>query len=1312
MSLKPPKALSFEGNLDENYRVWAQQYELYALAAGVTDKAENVQVATFLHVAGPQAQQVFNSFDLTEAEKVKIETVQKKFKLYCSPKKNITYIRFVFFTRNQGVTENFDSFLTDIKLKARDCEFGELKDSLIRDRIVCGIHGKGTREKLLQDSELTLKKATDKCRAIEASATQVKNIIAEDSSVSAVSKTPNKGNYQRKGTKWRKPKNSYQHAQPNPKQGYGGQKTACGNCGKNHPPKQCPAYGKVCGKCHKKNHFALVCRSSGDSTVAEIDAHEPSQDTSYSYLFLDGITLEANAVTNDWMQEIKVENTPINFKLDTAAQANIIPLNMLRSISTGPLQPSTVRLKSYSQHTIKPEGQINLKCTVKDKCVNLAFQVVNLDASPILGKDACVELGLIKRLPIDSVNLKKDYADLCKGLGQLPGVYKIKLKPNTVPVIQPPRRIPHAIRDKVKEELDRMESLGVIVKQREPTPWVNGMVVVQKGQKLRICIDPTQLNKWIMREHHPTVTVEEVAAQIRNATKFTKLDARHSYWHIILDEESSKLCTMNTIFGRYRFLRLPFGLCSSSDIMQRAMEDMLEGIDGVKVIVDDILVWGNSDTEHDSRLKQVLDRVRSGGLQLNPDKADVGKTEVNYVGHILSRDGVKPNPERIRAVLDMPEPSSKQEVHRFLGMVTYLSKFIPNLSDISAPLRELLKEDIAFTWDEPQNASFKKLQKMITSTPVLKYYDVNEPITLSVDASKDGLGACILQDNHPVAYASRALTPTQRDGYSQLEKELLGIVFGCKRFHDYVYNKQVHVETDHKPLEAIFQKNLCQLTPRVQKMVLHLQRYDLKVSYRPGKELLLADTLSRAYLQEANDTLYDELLDVNMVSILPMSAQKLEEFQKATKDSPSLTALREIVLKGWPSTKDECPVQARPYWDYRDEIAYADELLFKCDRVIVPESLRAETLKRIHESHLGVVRCKQRARDILFWPGMTSQIQDIVEKCDICAKYRVNNAKEPLMSHPLPERPWAKVGVDLFDCNGDEFLVIIDYYSKFPEVMQLRDQTSRTVISKLKSVFARQGIPDTVISDNGPQFSSADFKRFAETWEFEHVTSSPRFPQSNGQAESCVKTVKKLIKKCREDDTDPYIALLELRNTPIEGIGKSPAQLLMSRRLRTRLPISKMLLYPQAENTVEVKAKLKLRQNDQKVHYDRRAGNTLPVLKPGDKVRVQVSDHTWRPAIIRAITDKPRSYIVEVPNGRKYRRNRINIRLSKEADEQFEPQAYVPDPVPGLYTPDPFVPPEDQQLEPQPVPQTTPEQADGTYVTRSGRAVIKPLRYR
>ena len=218
-------------------------------------------------------------------------------------------------------------------------------------------------------------------------------------------------------------------------------------------------------------------------------------------------------------------------------------------------------------------------------------------------------------------------------------------------------------------------------------------------------------------------------------------------------------------------------------------------------------------------------------------------------------------------------------------------------------------------------------------------------------------------------------------------------------------------------------------------------------------------------------------------------------------------------------------------------------------------------LKRIHESHLGIEKSRQRARNILYWPNMNAQITDLIANCSSCLKYRNNNTKEPLIQHEVPDRPWQKIACDLFTLGGKYYLLTVDYYSKWIEIGLLRDSTvSSEVITQLKSTFARYGIPDQVISDNGRPFSSRKFKQFADSWEFKHTTTSPKHPQANGQVEKAIGTTESVLKKAYEDGTDPYIALLENRNTPITGLSYSPAQIFLTRRLKTKLPITTQLL--------------------------------------------------------------------------------------------------------------------------------------------------------
>ena len=267
-----------------------------------------------------------------------------------------------------------------------------------------------------------------------------------------------------------------------------------------------------------------------------------------------------------------------------------------------------------------------------------------------------------------------------------------------------------------------------------------------------------------------------------------------------LDEESSKLCTFNTPFGRHLFLHVPFGIASASEIFQRVMSQMVEDIDGSEAIMDDIVVWGKDQTEHGMRLTQVMDKAKARGLKFNKGKCKFRQNQISYVGHVLSGEGLKAHPEKIRAVQDMKQPQSQRELMTFLGFIQYLKKFMPNMADISAPLRKLTEKDVEWKWTETEENSFNKLKKLATEAPVLRFYDPTLFLTLSVDSSSTGLGCVIMQEGQPIAYASRALTKTQHN-YPQIEKETLAVVFGCEKFHQFVYGRNVEVETDHRPLQ-------------------------------------------------------------------------------------------------------------------------------------------------------------------------------------------------------------------------------------------------------------------------------------------------------------------------------------------------------------------------------------------------------------------------------------------------------------------------------------------------------------------------------
>lgn len=405
------------------------------------------------------------------------------------------------------------------------------------------------------------------------------------------------------------------------------------------------------------------------------------------------------------------------------------------------------------------------------------------------------------------------YEDVFEGTGLLEGKYHLELNENAQPVVHPPRKVPVAIKDQLQTELNRLCDMNIITQVTKPTPWVSSLVTVVKPNKLRVCIDPKHLNQHIKRSHYPLHTIDDLLPELSNAKIYSVVDAKNGFWHVQLDEESSYLTTVNTPFGRYRWLRMPFDITSAPEEYQRRQDQAVEGIPGVKSIIDDILIYGEGKTEeeaikdHDRKFRLLMERCRERNIKLNKDKLKLKMKEVKFIGHLITNKGLKMDPKKVHAVLEMPKPTDVSGVRRLVGFVTYLSKFLPKLSHICEPLRKLTLKDSEFCWLENHDKALTEIKTLVTSEPILKYYDPNMELTLQSDASETGLGAAILQENQPIAYASRSLTDTETR-YAQIEKELLSVVFGLQTFHQYTYGRNVYVTSDHKPLESILKKPL------------------------------------------------------------------------------------------------------------------------------------------------------------------------------------------------------------------------------------------------------------------------------------------------------------------------------------------------------------------------------------------------------------------------------------------------------------------------------------------------------------------------
>ena len=407
------------------------------------------------------------------------------------------------------------------------------------------------------------------------------------------------------------------------------------------------------------------------------------------------------------------------------------------------------------------------------------------------------------------------------------------------------------------------------------------------------------------------------------------------------------------------------------------------------------------------------------------------------MGHKLTDRGVEPDPAKVVAITEVPAPTDKSGVQRFLGMCQYLSKFCHNLSETVLPLRDLTREDYAFLWSNKHESAFNSAKKLIASATALRYYDAALPVTLQVDASEDAIGGVLLQNDQPVCFTSHTLNSMEKT-YAQIEKECLAIVSCMDKWHQYLYGKHdITVHTDHQPLETIFKKPLSKDPRRLQRMMLKLQRYQFTVRYKKGKELYVADTLSRAAVTGHPSSTAKQECEVFRLEIAEMDLEPnqvtpdtLKRIRRETAKDPVLAPLHMVIMNGWPSERKETPEPLRLYWNFRDEISVYDGVLYRSHQVIVPAVLRDKMLQKIHKAHQGADSSIRRARESLFWPGMQAAIREKCLSCGLCAQYLSERPQEPMRSHDIPTRPWSKISADLFQLDGSNYLVMVDHYSQ------------------------------------------------------------------------------------------------------------------------------------------------------------------------------------------------------------------------------------------------------------------------------------------
>ena len=619
-------------------------------------------------------------------------------------------------------------------------------------------------------------------------------------------------------------------------------------------------------------------------------------------------------------------------------------------------------------------------------------------------------------------------------------------------------------------------------------------------------------------------------------------------------------------WGRYVYTVAPMGLNPSGDWWCKKSDEALVGLEGVTKLVDDILVQAADEDELLRRMEAVLLRCRQHGITLSRKKVEVGE-EVNFAGHKVSADGVRPDPTKLDAIAQFPTPTDVTALKSFFGLANQLGTYLPDLAQATDRLRALLKKGVAWVWTPEHQAAFEEAKRILTSPAIVKYFDPTLRSSVYTDASRAGLGYVLIQHTpdggaHLIACGSRALNSAEKR-YAPVELECLGVVFAVSKLDFFMGGspKPFQIVTDHRPLIGTFNRPLSEtVNPRIQRLRLKLVGKNIDVVWQPGKRNRIADALSRApVLPPTPLTEEDSAEEVAFVRrASAVSGGGMRVITEAAQDDDDYQQVIDVLQRGVDpkNLPTEHPARAfKNIWERMavTEVKGVDVLTLDFRRVIVPRQARSSILDFLHKPHSGLVKTRRSAQLLYYWPGMNAAIEDRIGGCPACRSALPSLPSAPVQEVPSVDRPMQQVAVDFFQWQGVHYLVMVDRFSGFPFVHRMTRTDATSTTKALTRWFAQFGFPDVIRSDGGPPFTSTAFRTYCWDHDIEREVSSPYNPRSNGLAEAAVKNTKSLLKKCVEEGEDYHLALHEFCNCP-RADGYSPAMLMFGRRTKSTLP--------------------------------------------------------------------------------------------------------------------------------------------------------------
>lgn len=1174
---------------------------------------DKLKVSNFIAFVGTEVYKVLKSLaSPVIPSTLEYSQIKEMLVAHFEPKVNSRAERFKFSTARQHEAEPMKEYIIRLRTLASTCNFGDFlsntipevgkwreaafQDALL-DRFIVGIQNSKLQQSLINQLNVNPKFTFVQCCDI---GVNYELSMKEQQSFSTVG-NPHNINFVKKGNNNHKSKFNRQYSY---KQNV---KSGCNRCGReSHSLKGCPATNWKCYICNKTGHTSRVCPRKSNQ--------------------VNGISENNSQINNvqSYTENVKINGQPIEMEVDTGAAQSVMSVFEFKSkLPKIKLEAANKSFRTITGQILCLEGMstVNVtivckqcrqfqiassvsQCTCRPK-VKLSIAIVKTECHfrALMGRDWLDVLWpewkeffnlklsssrLMNFVSIENTNKKSNNncelneitneSELLSYIKQkfpftvssdnnqhIVGYKAELLIENCTPIFHKAYNVPMGIRSRVEAELDRLVKENVL----EPVKyadWASPIVIVPKPNgEIRICIDCSMtINKRLITQHHPLPNVEEIFASLSNCSLFCVIDLKGAYQQLLVGEKSKHLLTINTHKGLFVYQRMPFGVADAPQQFQSVMDRILVNLSNVFCFYDDIIIGGANMSELKSKLCQVLSRLKTHKVKINIDKCKFLKKSVEYLGHILEYNTVKSNPKKVKAVMDAPAPKNVQELQSYLGLINYYRRFCNNLATVAKPLYSLLAKDVEFIWSSECQKSFDKTKQLLTSSNSLELYDPKKQIIVASDASPYGLGAVLSHlingEERPVMFVSCTLSPAEQN-YAQIHREALGIMFALKQFCRYIYGLHFTLYTDNQALKEIYNPSKCTsavAASRMQRYGVVLKMYNYTVKHRPGTQMGNCDALSRLPLPVASN-----LEVVDSINFIKFDSQEIpidfEQVKSATKNDSCLSSLHRFLVSGWP--KQFCE-KFKVFKSNEKNLSTENGCVFYGNRLVIPENLRSKILFIIHENHVGMTRMKMIARSYFWWPGIDLDIEKYVNLCEACQAFRSHN--HPVVDTKWPEsiKPFERVHLDFFNCNGKEFLLIVDAFSRYLDVKIMSRKRASDVITKLFQSFVIFGLPKTIVTDNGPPFRSYEFNEFCKRHAIKLLHSPIYFPQANGLAERNVQTVKSSLKKSLYDKSVKLSIeqkiqkfLIKHRNTPSTVTSKSPNEIIFNFKQRSMVDI-------------------------------------------------------------------------------------------------------------------------------------------------------------